>query len=125
MGMSILNVVYGITPNYDLSEMMSDNEMPEFTPLNTYYSGHSSPMYLGTELDSIDESSQNVDLVKFTEKCKSLVNDQVIESFNEDKKDFLEQLNDLSDELSEEVLTEVKSWLENSVPTICVVWSTT
>ena len=123
MSMSILNVVYGIVPDYNLCESMSDHEMTEYMPLKTYYSGHSDPMYVGSELKSLDES-QNVNIVNFVKECGDMVNDEMINNFNEDKKYFLEQLEEMIDDDNREVFNEVKTWLENTVPTICVVWST-
>jgi len=62
MGYSIGNIVYGISPNIEMRELIDKHELVDFDGFTTYYSGHNpTPIMIGSFIKSINECN-DVDL---------------------------------------------------------------
>jgi len=125
MGYTILQIVYGISPDYDLNKTISNHEVQELDGFTTYYSGNGpTPMMVGAYIKSIN-TTNDVDLTVLLDELE--VNKlEYINEFKLQRNLVLASLEDATEGygIVESVVNEVTDWVNDTEPSFKIIWST-
>lgn len=107
MSYAIGRIIYGISPDRDLANKIDENELSELEGFRTFYSGHGTPIMVGSLIRSIDEC-KDVDLTELLEEVNKNALPHMNE-FKQQRKHLLEGLETVAEDygISEEIVNEV------------------
>lgn len=115
-------IVYGVSLNKAPDSCSEDiNFIQECDLAASRYSGNGeSPLFVGTEMGAIDEC----DDIDFSYLLSFQITEEVKKCFDEDKKNLLKELDDMSSEEGSDysVSQEFKDWLNGVEPTLFITW---